>query len=109
MKDFIEFIARALVDHPNNVEVSEVEGEKTTVYELRVAPEDLGKVIGRKGQHRKTLFLVFLVELFESCVLVGKTASTRRIDHQQHFALERGQRNRRSVNILHCKIIQGRG
>jgi predicted RNA-binding protein YlqC (UPF0109 family) len=55
MKEFIEFIARALVDHPNNVDVSEVEGEKTTVYELRVAPEDLGKVIGRKGQTAKAI------------------------------------------------------
>jgi predicted RNA-binding protein YlqC (UPF0109 family) len=55
VKEFIEFIARALVDHPNNVEVSEVEGEKTTVYELRVAPEDLGKVIGRKGQTAKAI------------------------------------------------------
>jgi len=55
MKEFIEFIARALVDHPDNVEVSEIEGEKTTVYELRVAPEDLGKVIGRKGQTAKAI------------------------------------------------------
>ncbi len=55
MKEFIESIARALVDNPNNVEVSEVEGEKTTVYELRVAPEDLGKVIGRKGQTAKAI------------------------------------------------------
>ncbi len=55
MKEFIENIARALVDHPDNVEVSEVEGEKTTVYELRVAPEDLGKVIGRKGQTAKAI------------------------------------------------------
>ena len=55
MKEFIEFIARALVDNPENVEVSEVEGEKTTVYELRVAQEDLGKVIGRKGQTAKAI------------------------------------------------------
>jgi len=55
MKEFIEFIARALVDHPDDVVVSEVEGEKTTVYELRVAPEDLGKVIGRKGQTAKAI------------------------------------------------------
>jgi len=55
MKEFIESIARALVDNPNNVEVSEIEGEKTTVYELRVAPEDLGKVIGRKGQTAKAI------------------------------------------------------
>ena len=55
VKEFIENIARALVDHPDNVEVSEVEGEKTTVYELRVAQEDLGKVIGRKGQTAKAI------------------------------------------------------
>ena len=55
MKEFIESIARALVDNPNDVAVSEVEGEKTTVYELRVAPEDLGKVIGRKGQTAKAI------------------------------------------------------
>lgn len=55
MKEFIENIARALVDHPDNVVVSEVEGEKTTVYELRVAQEDLGKVIGRKGQTAKAI------------------------------------------------------
>jgi predicted RNA-binding protein YlqC (UPF0109 family) len=55
VKEFIENIARALVDHPDSVIVSEVEGEKTTVYELRVAQEDLGKVIGRKGQTAKAI------------------------------------------------------
>ena len=55
MKEFIEFIARALVDHPDSVNVSEVEGEKTTVYELRVFQDDLGKVIGRKGQTAKAI------------------------------------------------------
>ena len=55
MKEFIEFIAKHLVDHPEGVDVTDVEGEKTTVYELRVAPEDLGKVIGRKGQTAKAI------------------------------------------------------
>jgi len=55
MKDFIEFIAKHLVDHPESVEVTEVEGEKTTVYELRVGDGDLGKVIGRKGQTAKSI------------------------------------------------------
>ncbi|MFH0930968.1 MAG: KH domain-containing protein [Candidatus Zixiibacteriota bacterium] len=50
MKQFIENIVKALVDHPDQVTVSEVEGEKTTVYELRVGPGDLGKVIGKKGK-----------------------------------------------------------
>ncbi len=55
MKDFIEFIAKQLVDHPDSVNVTEVEGEKTTVYELRVNSSDLGKVIGRKGQTAKAI------------------------------------------------------
>lgn len=55
MKEFIEFIARALVDHPDSVSVAEIEGEKTTVYELRVYQDDLGKVIGRKGQTAKAI------------------------------------------------------
>ncbi|MBN2103002.1 KH domain-containing protein [bacterium] len=55
MKDFIEFIAKYLVDQPEAVDVTEVEGEKTTVYELRVGDGDLGKVIGRKGQTAKSI------------------------------------------------------
>jgi predicted RNA-binding protein YlqC (UPF0109 family) len=50
MKQFIETIVKNLVDHPDQVTVSEVDGEKTTVYELRVGPGDLGKVIGKKGR-----------------------------------------------------------
>lgn len=55
MKEFIEFIAKHLVDHPESVNVTEVEGEKTTVYELRVGDGDLGKVIGRKGQTARSI------------------------------------------------------
>jgi hypothetical protein len=50
MKDLIESIARALVDKPDEVQVSEVAGEETVAIELRVSQEDLGRVIGRKGQ-----------------------------------------------------------
>lgn len=50
MKELIEQIAKALVDHPSEVNVVEVEGERTTVIELRVAKEDLGKVIGKAGR-----------------------------------------------------------
>jgi predicted RNA-binding protein YlqC (UPF0109 family) len=46
MKDLIKYIAQALVDHPDQVGVSEIEGEQTSVIELKVAKEDLGKVIG---------------------------------------------------------------
>ncbi len=55
MKEFIEFIAKQLVDNPDSVKVTEVEGERTTVYELRVFTDDLGKVIGRKGQTAKAI------------------------------------------------------
>ena len=47
MKTLIEYIAKSLVDHPEEVQVSEVEGEQTTVLELKVSKEDLGKVIGK--------------------------------------------------------------
>jgi len=50
MKDLVEMIAKALVDNPDHVSVTEVDGEQATVLELRVAPDDLGKVIGRQGR-----------------------------------------------------------
>ncbi|HOJ51651.1 MAG TPA: KH domain-containing protein [Syntrophales bacterium] len=55
MKDLIKYIAQALVDHPDQVEVSEVVGEQTSVIELRVAKEDLGKVIGKQGKTAKAM------------------------------------------------------
>ena len=50
MKELVEHIAKALVDNPAGVSVALVEGEKTTVVELRVSKEDLGKVIGKEGK-----------------------------------------------------------
>jgi predicted RNA-binding protein YlqC (UPF0109 family) len=50
MKELIEYLTKALVDQPDDVEVREVVGEKTTVYELRVGEGDLGKVIGKHGR-----------------------------------------------------------
>jgi len=55
MKDLIKYIAQALVDNPDKVEVSEVQGEQTSVMELRVAKEDLGKVIGKQGKTAKAM------------------------------------------------------
>jgi uncharacterized protein len=55
MKQLVESIARALVDHPDEVQVREVDGEQATVLELRVHPEDLGKVIGRQGRTAKAI------------------------------------------------------
>ncbi|OPY12034.1 KH domain-containing protein [Syntrophus buswellii] len=55
MKDLIKYIAQALVDNTDAVEVSEVVGEQTSVIELRVAKEDLGKVIGKQGRTAKAM------------------------------------------------------
>jgi len=55
MKDLIKYIAQALVDYPEQVEVSEVQGEQTTVIELKVAKEDLGKVIGKQGRTARSI------------------------------------------------------
>ncbi|MEK6599243.1 MAG: KH domain-containing protein [Deltaproteobacteria bacterium] len=55
MKNLIEIIAKALVDYPEQVKVTEVEGENTSVIELAVAKEDLGKVIGKQGRTARAL------------------------------------------------------
>ncbi|HEY5649475.1 MAG TPA: KH domain-containing protein [Nitrospiria bacterium] len=55
MKELIEMIAKALVDNPEAVTVRETDGEKTTIIELRVAQEDLGKVIGKQGRTARSM------------------------------------------------------
>lgn len=55
MKDLVEEIAKALVDTPDEVQVREVAGEQATVFELRVAPDDLGKVIGKQGRTARSI------------------------------------------------------
>ncbi len=55
MKELITYIAQALVDAPDQVEVSEVEGNQTSVLELKVAKEDLGKVIGKQGRTARAM------------------------------------------------------
>ena len=55
MKDIIGYIAQALVDHPEQASVTEVEGDQTTVLELKVAKEDIGKVIGKQGRTARSM------------------------------------------------------
>ena len=55
MKELVKYIARALVDNPDAVEVHELEGEQTSVIELKVAKEDLGKVIGKQGRTARAM------------------------------------------------------
>lgn len=72
MKELIEQIAKALVDKPEDVAVAEVEGERTTVFELRVAQSDLGKVIGKQGKTARamrTLLSAAGTKIGKRCVL----------------------------------------
>lgn len=55
MKELVSYIAKALVDSPDQVEVTEIEGEQTSVLELKVAKEDLGKVIGKQGRTARAM------------------------------------------------------
>ena len=55
LTELVAFIARSLVDNPDKVEVREVTGEQTAVLELKVAPEDLGKIIGKQGKTAKAI------------------------------------------------------
>ena len=55
MKELLELIAKGLVDRPDEVVVTEVEVDQTTVYELNVAPDDLGKVIGKQGRTARAI------------------------------------------------------
>ena len=55
MKELVEFMAKALVDNPAQVEVTEIAGRNTSVFELKVAKEDMGKIIGKKGRNAQAM------------------------------------------------------
>ncbi|MGH2692674.1 MAG: KH domain-containing protein [Actinomycetota bacterium] len=55
MKEVLEYVARALVDEPDAVEVTEVEGDGSVLLQLKVAPDDMGKVIGKRGRTVKAI------------------------------------------------------
>ena len=55
MKELVEMIAKALVDSPDQVKVSLLDGEQSSIIELRVAPEDVGKVIGKQGRNAQAI------------------------------------------------------
>jgi len=58
LKDLIKIIAQALVDHPEQVEVLEVEGKQISVLELKVAKEDIGKIIGKRGRTAQAIRII---------------------------------------------------
>ncbi len=55
MKELIKRIVQAMVDHPEQVAISEVEGKQSTVLEIKVAKEDIGKIIGRQGRNAQAI------------------------------------------------------
>ncbi|MEE9500740.1 MAG: KH domain-containing protein [Candidatus Aminicenantaceae bacterium] len=58
MKELVEMIAKALVDNPDKVQVTQLEGEQTSILELKVAQEDLGKVIGKQGRTARAIRVI---------------------------------------------------
>ena len=75
-KELVEYIVRSLVDDPESVEVNVVEGEKSTILELRVSPDDIGKVIGKQGRIAKALRTILSATATKS----GKHASLEILD-----------------------------
>lgn len=72
LKDLVQLIAESLVDHPEQVSVLEIEGEQTSVIELKVAKEDLGKVIGKQGRTARAMRTILgaaSTKLRKRCVL----------------------------------------
>ncbi len=76
MKELVELIAKALVDNTDHVQVSQIDGQQSTILELKVAPEDLGKVIGKQGRNIQAVRVIlgaagmklkkrFILELIE--------------------------------------------
>jgi uncharacterized protein len=70
MKELVKYIAKALVDNPDEVSVNEVEGEQTSVIELRVAKGDLGKIIGKHGKTAQSIRTI----LSAASAKIGKRA-----------------------------------
>ncbi len=72
MKSLVEQIAKALVDKPEEVSIAEVAGEKTSVFELRVAKDDIGKIIGKQGNTARAIRTIISAagtKLGKRCVL----------------------------------------
>ena len=75
-RELVEYIVKSLVDEPENVEVNVIEGEKSTILELRVSPNDIGKVIGKQGRIAKALRTILSATATKS----GKHASLEILD-----------------------------
>ena len=75
-KELVEFVVKSLVDAPDEVSVNVIEGEKSTIFELKVAQEDVGKVIGKQGRIAKAIRTI----LSASATRDGKRATLEILD-----------------------------
>ena len=75
-RELVEYIVKSLVDEPESVEVNVIEGEKSTILELRVSPSDIGKVIGKQGRIAKALRTILSATATKS----GKHATLEILD-----------------------------
>ena len=78
LKELIEYIAKSLVDHPDQVDVREVAGERTVIYELRVGEGDLGKIIGKEGRTARAIRTIIVAAAMKR----GKRAQLEIIEPQ---------------------------
>lgn len=78
LKELIEYIAKSLVDHPDQVDVREVAGERTVIYELRVGEGDLGKIIGKEGRTARAIRTIVVAAAMKR----GKRAQLEIIEPQ---------------------------
>ena len=91
MKELLTYVARNLVDHPEQVSVNEIQSDGETILELRVAPEDTGKVIGRQGRIAKEIRTLIRSVAQRS----GKRVSVEIVDPSQGVSCPRRSRRRR--------------
>ncbi len=76
MKELLEYIIKSLVDHPESVNINVVDGSRSVIFEVKVAPEDVGKIIGREGRIAKAIRTVIKA----AAIKEGKRATVEIID-----------------------------
>ncbi|HID15356.1 MAG TPA: KH domain-containing protein [Candidatus Atribacteria bacterium] len=76
MKELLEYIIKALVDHPDRVDINVVDGSRSVIFEVKVAPEDIGKIIGKEGRIAKAIRTVIKA----AAIKEGKRATVEIID-----------------------------
>lgn len=79
MKELVEFMAKSLVDNPDAVTVNEVDGEQSIILELKVAPEDMGKIIGKQGRIAKAIRTV---------IKAAAVKQNKRVYSRNHLKIE---------------------